>query len=130
MKLNENIKLFRTFRKVTQQDLADAVGKTKSVISNWERGTNQPDVESIEIICKYLNVTPNELFGWDPNPEYEKYKKIYSDIQKKLNELRNERDKINQEISNLSDIYLYDSNLGDKPIIVEAMRSRKHEDLK
>ncbi len=103
MKLNENIKNFRTFRNVTQQELANKVGKTKSVISNWERGTNEPDVDSIEIICKFLDVTPNQIFGWEKNPEYEKYLQRFGDAQRKITELRQERDKIDQEIAALSE---------------------------
>lgn len=73
MKINENIKNFRTFRGIKQQDLADMLGKSKSVISNWERGENSPDVESCEKMCKILQVTPNELFGWEENREYLNY---------------------------------------------------------
>ena len=57
--IGENIKNFRTFRGIKQQDLADMLGRTKSVISNWERGANSPDVEICEKLCKILRVTPN-----------------------------------------------------------------------
>lgn len=121
MKLNENIKTFRTFRGVTQQALADTVGKTKSVISNWERGENQPDVDSIELICKCLNVTPNQLFGWEPNPEYEKFIQRFGDAQKKIAKLRNERDKIDREIAALSEHVMYGSERTDSELFLEQI---------
>lgn len=74
MNIGSNIKNFRIFRGLKQQDIAEALGRTKSVISNWERGENSPDVESCEKLCKLLKVTPNELFGWEENREYIKYK--------------------------------------------------------
>lgn len=38
------------------------------MISNWEKGINKPDADTIGTICKILSITPNELFGWQtPN---------------------------------------------------------------
>ncbi len=69
----KNIKNFRTFRGLSQQELGNMVGRTFNVISNWEIGKNSPDPDSIELICKALNVTPNELFGWSDNKEFLEY---------------------------------------------------------
>lgn len=99
MKLNENIRNFRTFRRIKQQELADMLGKSKSVISNWERGENSPDLESIEKMCRIFKVTPNELFGWDQNQEYLKYLKDLEDYQTKINALRSEMIELEKEIS-------------------------------
>ena len=35
--IGENIKKFRVFRKMTQVELGEAVGRSKNVVSNWER---------------------------------------------------------------------------------------------
>ena len=101
MKLNENIKNFRTFQQITQQDLADMLGKSKSVISNWERGENSPDLDSCEQLCKIFKVTPNELFGWEENQEYLQFIKRIGDYQKKLSELRAQKDIIEKQIHDL-----------------------------
>ena len=42
-------------------------------MSNWEKGANLPDADTIEEICKILEVTPNELFGWNENKEHLEY---------------------------------------------------------
>lgn len=64
-KFPENLKKFRIKAGLTQEELAKKLGKTKNVISNWERGENRPDAETIAKICAILNVTPNELLGWN-----------------------------------------------------------------
>lgn len=62
--IGENIKKFRLASKLTQEDLAAKIGKTKNVISNWERGDNKPDADTIEGICHIFNITPNQIYGW------------------------------------------------------------------
>ena len=101
MKINENIKNFRTFRGIKQQQLADLLGKSKSVISNWERGENSPDLESCEKMCKILKVTPNELFGWEENPEYLNHVKRVKAYQERISQLRTEIAKMQSEINNI-----------------------------
>lgn len=101
MKLNENIKNFRTFRGIKQQQLADALGKSKSVISNWERGENSPDVESCEKICRILKVTPNELFGWEENRDYLNHLHRIQAYQERISSLRSEIATLQNELNNM-----------------------------
>lgn len=72
-RVNEFIKNFREFKGLTQQDLALQLGKSKNVVSNWERGDNSPNLDEVEKLCEIFGVTPNQLFGWDPCPEYIEY---------------------------------------------------------
>lgn len=62
--ISENIRKYRLLNKITQAELASRLGKTKNVISHWEHGRNNPDIEAIEAICKILKITPDQLFGW------------------------------------------------------------------
>lgn len=101
--INENIKNFRTFRGITQSDLAQRIGKSKNVISNWERGDNSPDVDSVEKICRELTVTPNQLFGWDVCPEYVDYLKRIERAKRKLIELEGQKADIQARIDRLTD---------------------------
>ena len=96
--LNSNIKNFRVFRGITQDGLAKQLGKSKNVISNWERGDNSPDIESVEKMCKILRVTPNQLFGWDICKEYEDYTHMMKKKQLELISLENEKEKLQQRI--------------------------------
>jgi len=99
--LSENIKNFRTFRGLNQEELATLLGKTKSVISNWERGANAPDPDSIEALCRYLDVTPNQIFGWESNPEYEEWQKKISKNTSRINMLKAKINSMNKEIEQL-----------------------------
>lgn len=66
--LGDNIKKYRDLKGLTQKQLADAIGKSKNVISNWENGLNKPDADMIELLLNILDIDANTLLGWD-SPE-------------------------------------------------------------
>ena len=99
--INENIKKFRIFRGIKQNGLAKMLGKSKNTISNWERGDNDPDPDTIEKICKILDVTPNQLFGWDENPEYLDYEKNKRIKEEHIMKLQERMIKYEQEINSI-----------------------------
>lgn len=56
----------------TQQDIADALGISKSTISMYELGNREPDFETLEVIADYFNVDMNYLLGLDvPKNRYQ-----------------------------------------------------------
>lgn len=63
--LAENIRLYRTRSKLNQEELASLLGKSKNVVSNWERGDNKPDADTIEKMCEIFKIEPNLLYGWE-----------------------------------------------------------------
>lgn len=63
--LGENIKKYRLAKGLTQQQVADAVGKSKNVVSNWETGLNKPDADTIELLLEVLDIDANTLLGWN-----------------------------------------------------------------
>lgn len=97
--IGENIKKFRTFRKITQVELGNALGRSKNVVSNWERGDNAPDLDTLEKICKILKVTPNQIFGWEPCPEYVRYEERLRMHVHKINELARQKDDIERKLA-------------------------------
>ena len=62
--LSEQIRSYRTARKLTQTQLAQRLGVPETYISNWENG-RRPRVDVVPEICRALGVSPNELFGWE-----------------------------------------------------------------
>ena len=54
----------RLAKGITQRDFAKAVGVTQCMIWMWETGRNLPQVRHLLIICRALEVSPNELLGW------------------------------------------------------------------
>ena len=108
-KLNENIKNFRTYKGITQQDLANKLGKSKSVISNWERGENSPSPEEVEIMCKFFQVTPNQIYGWEKNPEFEKYKEQVVKVEAQIEVLKGDRESLLRKIKDIDDKIAYET---------------------
>lgn len=67
MFLNKNIRHARLEKKMTQKDLANSLcelgRKTSNTsIANWESGLNNPDVETLQLLCKILNKDANYFF--------------------------------------------------------------------
>lgn len=50
---------------LTQSQLAEYLGKSDNVVTNWEKGTNRPDADMINKLCAILNVSPNWLLNYD-----------------------------------------------------------------
>lgn len=102
--LHENIRKFRELRRLTQQQFADKLSKSRNVISNWERGANSPDPDTIEQICKILEVTPNQIFGWEPCPDYEAYAKKIENLKSKLTAVQKQKKEIDDEILRIREL--------------------------
>lgn len=58
-----NIKKIRKLRRMTQKDLANAIGVDFSVISRYESGKISPPVDRLEAIAQALNVDTDMLLG-------------------------------------------------------------------
>ena len=57
------LKLLRTEKNMSQQELADALGISKSAVNMYERGERQPNFEILESIADYFNVDIDYLLG-------------------------------------------------------------------
>lgn len=51
----------RKQRNLTQTELAEKCGWKKSTISEWERGTRNPNIEKLQILAHALDCTITEL---------------------------------------------------------------------
>lgn len=67
MSLANNLKEARINKGLKQEELANLIGKSKNVISNWERGDNKPDADTLFELCDILDVDANFLLGWESN---------------------------------------------------------------
>ena len=52
----------RKQKRVTQAEMANAVGTSPQAVSKWERGQNYPDIELIPIIAHYFDISIDFLF--------------------------------------------------------------------
>lgn len=84
------VQALRRRRGLTQEGLAEAVGKSVDTISNIERGAGSPRVETALDIANTLGVTLAELFD------------VEESINDRDREHRRAVEKLNQLVSNLS----------------------------
>lgn len=59
--LNEKIKELRKAKRVSQVEMANALGLTKQCVSNWENDNIQPSIEMLVKIADYFGVTTDYL---------------------------------------------------------------------
>ena len=85
--LGENIKTVRKFKRITQQELADAIGINLQSLSRIERGVNYPTFETLEKIMTILDVEPNALLSgeWKNTSPTEKNIMNFLKEEEKLN---------------------------------------------
>ncbi len=62
--LNENISKYRKENKMTQEDLAEALGVTFAAVSKWERGLATPDIELIIQMANIFDISVDALIGY------------------------------------------------------------------
>ena len=65
MSLNENIRILRQARNLSQVDLGKALGVTKQSISNWENNNIQPSIDMLIRIADYFSVSTDYLLDLD-----------------------------------------------------------------
>ena len=97
----KKVKYYRELRGFTQEFLAEKIEVNINSMSYIERGINFIKSETLDKICKALDVTPKELFDFDYMPENsaEVQAKIDSLLKKNENKL-NKVYKILNEILN------------------------------
>ena len=64
-KLGQRIASLRKGRKLTQEQLAEALGCSVEFVSLVERGVNAPSVAGLEKFAKILKVEVRELFTFE-----------------------------------------------------------------
>lgn len=63
--VKENLKSFRKFKQMTQQEVADKIGVTRECYSGYEQGRRQPSIDVLRSICEVLECTADEIIGID-----------------------------------------------------------------
>ena len=66
--IGSRLKYLRKLDKITQQQLADAIGVVRSTICMYENGQREPDFETLEALADYFNVDMRTFFPGDALP--------------------------------------------------------------
>ena len=74
LEIGQTIRSLRAKNKVTQEELANAIGVTAQAVSKWERGEGYPDITLLPDMAAYFRVTLDTLCGID---EQKKQRKIH-----------------------------------------------------
>lgn len=114
--LAENLKLYRLRKKITQSQLAKKLNIKQSTISSWETGINIPDIYTLIEITQILDISLNELIGYEINNATYK-----SDNNKIVQSYNEDRTKI---LKNRLDL-LTDSELDDLELALDVLESRR-----
>lgn len=67
--LQENIKIFRKERGLTQEELAIRVNVVRQTVSKWEKGQSVPDADLLQRIAEVLEVSVSQLLGEEKEME-------------------------------------------------------------
>ena len=88
MYFNESLSKYRKSAGISQEKLTDMLGVSRQAVSKWETGETQPEMANLMAICRILNITPNELLGYE--------KKAYKEsADGKDNVSRNKKNQVN-----------------------------------
>lgn len=73
LRVGQNIKKYRQAHKLTLEELAAAIHKSKSTVSKYEKGMIAVDVVTLEEIAKVLKVNPAQLLASANDKEDQAY---------------------------------------------------------
>ena len=63
MEFNQKLQQLRKEKKMTQQELADALFVSRTAISKWESDRGYPNIDSLKRISMYFEVSIDDLLS-------------------------------------------------------------------
>lgn len=76
MEFSEHLKYYRKQKGLTQLALAEKLHVHQSDCCKWESGKCYPKVSVLMKICEVLEVTPNQMLGYEPEDIEAKFDRI------------------------------------------------------
>lgn len=61
--ISKNLLFYRKKSGMTQKELAFLLGVKNSAVSNWEKGVNSIDIETLFKACTIFKISVNEMYG-------------------------------------------------------------------
>ena len=86
----ENLKYYMSSLNITQQDIVNALGVSKSTVSDWCHGKNYPRIDVMQRLADFLGVVMNKLtISNDHSDEYSpEEKQLISNYRNSSNRVR------------------------------------------
>lgn len=66
----KNLKALRNELKISQQQLADAIGVSQQSVNKYENQDVEPDIAILIKIAEYFSVSVDYLIGRTPSPDF------------------------------------------------------------
>ncbi|MDI3358660.1 helix-turn-helix domain-containing protein [Pseudomonas sp. UYIF39] len=61
MSIGENIRIKRESKKISQKNVAEAIGVAENTVASWEKGKNVPPSDKAVAIAKFFQCTTDEI---------------------------------------------------------------------
>lgn len=74
MTINENIRVLRLQKKLSQEGLGELLGVSAQAVSKWEQGITSPDISLLPAMAECFGVTIDSLFQGVPVRRYPGYR--------------------------------------------------------
>ena len=123
MNIGQQIAKYRKEKRLTQEQLGEAVGVTSRTVSKWKTGLSLPDVVLIPPISSALGITLDELFGIKPK---EKQKDLSDTVREAVAEALEQKlpDLLEENLDELMPAYL-NKQKGDEYTLTVLSRDKK-----
>ena len=123
MNIGQQIAKYRKEKRLTQEQLGEAVGVTGRSVSKWEVGLSSPGVDLIPSIAAALGITLDELFGIQPK---EKQKNLSEIVREAVAEALEQKlpDLLEENLDELMPAYL-NKPKGDEYTLTVLSRDKK-----
>lgn len=116
----ENLIYYMSSLNITQQDIVNALGVSKSTVSDWCHGKNYPRIDVMQRLADYLGVVMNKLtISNDHSDEYSpEEKELVSSFRKSSERIRRNvidilHDPLSKEVYSLA---------ADETVLIEGYR--------
>ena len=84
LNFSKNLLKLRKERKITQENLANYLGVTKSAVSKWELNQSYPDITLLPIIASYFDISIDKLLGYESHINDEEVRMLYKELIKEF----------------------------------------------
>ncbi len=64
--IGENIKKICVLKGIKQVEIAEKLNVSQGTVSNWFKGTNSIDIENLALLCDFLGVSLDQIYGVAP----------------------------------------------------------------
>jgi transcriptional regulator with XRE-family HTH domain len=61
----QKLKRLRKQKKLTQVELSNSLHVSSTAVGNWESQRTSVPADIVPRLCEILEISPNELFGWE-----------------------------------------------------------------